>query len=48
MAEHARLKLVASGRSVPLPQAPVLRTVAPVEPDVPAPAAAEDKVATIS
>ncbi|HUR90097.1 MAG TPA: lytic transglycosylase domain-containing protein [Ramlibacter sp.] len=52
MAEHARLKLVALGRNVPLPmpaQSPVLRTVAPVEPDqaVPAPPA-EEKVATVS
>jgi soluble lytic murein transglycosylase-like protein len=46
MAEHARLKLVASGRAVPLPQPAVIRTVAPVEP--PAPAPAEDKVATVS
>src|SRR3569832_2366243 len=51
MAEHARLRLVASGRSVPLPQVqpPVLRTVAPVEPEA-APTAppAEDKVAQVS
>jgi hypothetical protein len=54
MAEHARLKLVAAGRNVPLPQAqptsPVLRTVAPADPDQaqPAPAPAEEKVAAIS
>jgi soluble lytic murein transglycosylase-like protein len=49
MAEHARLKLVAAGRHVPLPQPPVLRTVAPAEPEA-APAAipAEDKVASVS
>jgi hypothetical protein len=45
MAEYARLKLVASGRAVPLATPPVIRTVAPVEP-VPAPA--EEKVATVS
>lgn len=45
MAEHARLKLVASGRAVPLPQPAVIRTVTPVEPASPA---LEDKVATIS
>jgi hypothetical protein len=44
LAEHSRLKLVASGRAVALPQ-PVVRAVAPVEPR---PAAADDKVATIS
>jgi hypothetical protein len=49
MAEHARLKLVATGKNVPLPQPPVLRTVAPLEPDAPAaPAAREDKIASIS
>jgi len=52
MAEHARLKLVASGHSVPLPQAqsPVLRTMAPAGPEQPAPSPAppEDKVATLS
>jgi soluble lytic murein transglycosylase-like protein len=53
MAEHARLKLVAAGRNVPLPQpaAPVIRTLAPAdEPAAPSPAAgtAEDKVAAIS
>ena len=50
MAEYARLKMVATGRPVPLPAPPVLRTVAPAEPEVvPAPAApAEDKVATLS
>ena len=45
MAEHARLKLVAAGRAVPLPAPPVIRTVAPVEP---APLPADDQVATIS
>jgi hypothetical protein len=43
MAEHARLKLVAAGRSVPLPAPPVIRTVVPA--DMPAP---EDRVATLS
>ncbi|HSH90156.1 MAG TPA: lytic transglycosylase domain-containing protein [Ramlibacter sp.] len=53
MAEHARLKLVAAGRIVPLPQltiqSPVIRTFAPVEAE-PAPAAtpAEDKVAALT
>jgi hypothetical protein len=47
MAEHARLKLVAAGRLVPLPQAPVIRTVAPVEPEVAAPPT-DDKIASIS
>lgn len=49
MAEHARLKLVAAGRAVPLPQpaTPVIRTIAPVDPQ-PVPAAAEEKVAAIS
>jgi soluble lytic murein transglycosylase-like protein len=32
MAEHARLKLVAAGRAVPLPAPPVIRTVAPADP----------------
>lgn len=45
MAEHARLKLVASGRSVPVASPPVIRTVAPA--DHPAPAA-DDKVASAS
>ncbi len=47
MAEYARLKLVAAGRSVPLvqPASPVMRTVAPAEPiDVPA----EEKVASVA
>jgi hypothetical protein len=44
MAEHARLKQVASGRKVPLPQTPVIRTVAPLSPE---PVAAEDKVAAL-
>jgi hypothetical protein len=50
LAEHARLKLVASGKSVPLPQPPVLRTVAPAEPDAApaAPAPSDEKVAAIS
>jgi hypothetical protein len=48
MAEHARLKLVAGGRNVPVTQPPVLRTVAPGEPDPsPASAPAEDKVAAV-
>ncbi|HSV35058.1 MAG TPA: lytic transglycosylase domain-containing protein [Ramlibacter sp.] len=42
MAEHARLKQVATGRAVPLPQPPVIRTVAPVEPARPS---ADDQVA---
>lgn len=45
LAEHARLKLVAAGRPVPLPAPPVLRTVAPVEPQ---PAAVPDKIASLS
>jgi len=45
MAEHARLKQVASGRSVPLAQPPVIRTGAPIEQP---PARVEDKVAFIS
>ncbi|HXE50179.1 MAG TPA: lytic transglycosylase domain-containing protein [Ramlibacter sp.] len=45
MAEHARLKQVASGRHVPLPQPPVIRTVAPLNP---VPPAGEDKVAAIT
>ena len=51
MAEHARLKLVAAGRNVPLPMpaTPVLRTLAPADPDaVPAPTPPEEKVATVS
>ncbi|MEJ6022725.1 lytic transglycosylase domain-containing protein [Ramlibacter sp. PS4R-6] len=49
LAEHARLKLVASGRHVPLPQpAPVLRTVAPAEPEQPVAPPAEEKVAVVS
>jgi hypothetical protein len=45
LAEHARLKLVAAGRAVPLAQPPVVRTGAPVDqPPVPV----EDKVAFIS
>jgi hypothetical protein len=47
MAEHARLKLVAAGRSVPMP-APVLRTVAPASPEQTVTPALEDKVATLS
>jgi soluble lytic murein transglycosylase-like protein len=47
MAEHARLKLVASGRAVPLPQQPVIRAVAPVEPEVPAPPS-DGRIASIS
>jgi hypothetical protein len=45
LAEHARLKLVAAGRAVPLLQPPVVRTVAPVEPEQPV---TQDKVATLS
>ena len=45
LAEHGRLKLVAAGRAVPLQPPPVIRTVAPVEPQ---PVVLEDKVATIS
>jgi hypothetical protein len=45
MAEHQRLKQVASGRVVPVAQPTVIRTVAPTDA---APAAAEDKVATLS
>jgi hypothetical protein len=45
LAEHARLKLVATGRTVPLPQPRVIRTVAPLEPEQPA---AEDKLAAVS
>ena len=49
MAEHARLKLVASGRHVPLPlPAPVIRTVAPGETEQPVAPPADDKVAVIS
>ncbi len=43
MAEHGRLRQVASGRSVPLAPPPVVRTIAPVEPKV-----IEDKVAALS
>ncbi len=45
MAEHARLKLVAAGRALPVAQPPVLRTVAPLEPQ---PALVEDKLALVS
>ena len=49
MAEHARLKLVAAGRAVPLPQpqpqTPVIRTIAPLEPEAPL---GEDKIALVS
>ncbi|MES2999612.1 MAG: transglycosylase SLT domain-containing protein [Pseudomonadota bacterium] len=45
MAEHARLKLIAAGRAVPLPAPAVIRTVAPVEPQAPV---LEDKIATVS
>jgi len=44
LAEHARLKLVASGRSVPVAP-PVMRTVAPAEPQ---PRPADEKVALFS
>jgi hypothetical protein len=42
MAEHARLQQVATGRAVPLPQAPAIRTIAPAKPD---PATEPEKVA---
>ena len=42
MAEHARLRQVASGRSVPVGQPPVVRTSTPAEPSA---APADDKVA---
>jgi hypothetical protein len=45
LAEHARLKMVASGRAVPLPAPPVVRTLAPVEQPAPA---VDDKIAFIS
>jgi transglycosylase-like protein with SLT domain len=45
LAEHARLKQVAAGRTVPLPQPRVIRTVAPLGPEQPA---VEDKVAAMS
>jgi Transglycosylase SLT domain len=45
LAEHARLKLVAAGRTVPLPTPPVIRTVTPAE--TPA-RPVEDKVALVS
>jgi soluble lytic murein transglycosylase-like protein len=52
MAELGRLRLVAAGRAVPLPQlaAPVMRTVAPAEEPQASPAAvpAEEKIASIS
>jgi transglycosylase-like protein with SLT domain len=44
LAEHARLKQVATGRNVPL-QPPVLRTIAPASPEQPA---TVDKVAALS
>jgi hypothetical protein len=44
MAEHARLKLVAAGRAVPLPAPPVIRTIAPADPTP----AVEDKIALTS
>ena len=43
LAEHGRLRQVASGRSVPVASPPVLRTIAPVEPKV-----VDDKVAALS
>jgi Transglycosylase SLT domain len=46
LAEHARLKQVASGRPIPMSQPPAIRTVAPVPP-APGPAS-EDKVAALS
>jgi hypothetical protein len=45
LAEHARLKLVAAGRPVPLATPPVIRTVAPAE--TPA-RPADDKIALLS
>jgi soluble lytic murein transglycosylase-like protein len=45
MAEHARLKLVASGRSVPFAP-PVTRAVAPAEPEASSPS--QDKLASLS
>jgi hypothetical protein len=45
LAEHARLKQIAAGRTVPLPQPRVIRTVAPLGPEQPA---IEDKVAAMS
>ncbi len=44
MAEHSRLKQVAAGRAVPLPQPPVVRTVAPVNAE---PRPGDDKVAVL-
>ena len=44
MAEHGRLRLVATGRSVPVATPPAIRTIAPAEPKV----IIEDKVATLS
>ena len=43
MAEHGRLRQVASGRSVPMASPPTLRTIAPVESKV-----IDDKVAALS
>lgn len=43
MAEHGRLRLVASGRAVPLAVPPAIRILAPVEPKV-----VDDKVAALS
>jgi hypothetical protein len=45
LAEHTRLKLVAAGRTVPLPAPPVIRTVAPAESPAPP---TEDKIALLS
>jgi soluble lytic murein transglycosylase-like protein len=45
MAEHARLKQVASGRVVPLPRPALIRTVTPSNPEA---APIEDKVAAFS
>ena len=47
LAEHARLKQVASGRAVPLAQPATIRTVTPVVQPTPSPEA-EDKVAALS
>jgi hypothetical protein len=46
MAEHARLKQVAAGRSVPLSQPTAVRTLAPTRAEPPA--VIDDKVATLS
>ena len=45
LAEHARLQQVATGRNVPLPLPPAIRTIVPVKPDTATPD--EDKVASV-